>query len=320
MSAIQAYPCKHSLGGAQCVQAFASSDLVVRLDAEARDVFAQLNAQLTDVAVSCPLCERRIEAIEPVKDGTGLFPVSTALMAKVRVTPITVELKAAADRVEKVRTVINFRRVTLRNIQHGGRDAIDGGVTYGRLAELADDFNGLTSAFGWFVGRLLYWLPVSWKAKVYIDAINKAQEKGLADCNWVLSDQHGRTIGMMGLTEIDKGRFDLDEPEASQRLFNVGVLLHSDFQRRGVVTEVTNHLYDRLVRLRGDIDGLWIATRPDNAGVNHIANKLHFNFIKEMAVEEKSLLPCVPTYMPQNLYVKPLYEASAASSSSSGSI
>ena len=57
------------------------------------------------------------------------------------------------------------------------------------------------------------------------------------------------------------------------------------------------------------MDGIWISTRPDNAGVNHIANKLNFTFIKTMSVKHENLIPFFSIYIPANLYMKNISSA-----------
>jgi RimJ/RimL family protein N-acetyltransferase len=294
-------PCQHKLDATQCISIFDNGDLTITIDEVTQNVFTQINKQL-GIKHICPLCRTRVKKIVPENKR---FPLSDSIFSRVKVSPLNVKLHEAGKTAAKVENVIHFRKVELANITNKGRDSIDDGETYQRLAELADDFNGLVSAFGGFLGRILFWTPVSWKAGVFIREMKKATEKRLNHCTWVLSDKDEKTIGSFSLSEIEKEKFDLSGELESLKLYNVGVLLHSSFQRKGVVTELTNHLYDQICRLNFDIDGLWIATRPDNVGVNHIANKLNFTMIKKMDVEQEDLIPFFSsTYIPFNLYFK----------------
>ena len=204
--------------------------------------------------------------------------------------------------------ILHFKQVELNNIINQGKNSNDNRETYERLTELANDFNMLVSAFGSVVGRILYWLPTSWKATVYIKELEKAIEKKLPFLEWILVDQNMHTVGSVGLRSIEKEKYDLDDELNSLKLYNIGVILHSNFQRRGIITQLTNKLFDQLCDLNLDIDGLFIATRPDNVGVNTIAKKLNFTFVKEMDVEFDGLLPCCSSnYLSSNIYVKKLY-------------
>jgi len=207
----------------------------------------------------------------------------------------------------KTGNIIRFKKVELSNIVNQGKNSNDDIETYRRLAELADDFNMLVSAFGPVFGRILYWLPVSWKASAYIDGLNKSNKENRKHIEWLLIDKDDKTIGELSLSQIEKEKFDLSDELNSLKLYNIGVILHSDFQRKGIVTELSNSLFSQLhnLDLDLDIDGLFIATRPDNIGVNTIAKKLDFTFIKEMDVKRDGLIPCFSyNYMPTNIYVK----------------
>jgi len=205
----------------------------------------------------------------------------------------------------KTENTIHFKKVELSNIVDQGKNSNDNMESYRRLAELADDFNMLVSAFGPLIGRILYWLPVSWKASAYIEGLDKANKENRKHIEWLLIDKDDKTIGELSLSQIEKERFDLSDELNDLKLYNVGVILHSDFQRKGIVTELSNSLFGQLHNLDLDIDGLFIATRPDNVGVNVIAKKLDFTFIKEMDVKRDGLIPCFSyNYIPTNIYVK----------------
>lgn len=305
MSAITLAPCSHRLFADESIKIFEAGAHTIVINETAQDAFAQINEQLKIAPAKCPLCTLNVERIDPSPEGKRRFPLSESIFSRIQISPLNVDLNAMENTAAKIHHVIHFTRVEIANIINQGQSSSDGGSTYRRLVELANDFNGLVSTCGSVVGRILYWLPTSWKASVFIRAMEEAREKGLASSSWVLSGRDGQTIGLFSLNEIQNEKFELEGELKTFKLFNVGVLLHSNFQRRGIVTELTNHLFDQFCRLNLDIDGLWIATRPDNAGVNHIANKLQFTFIKTMNVRHEHLIPCCSsTYIPMNLYVR----------------
>lgn len=205
---------------------------------------------------------------------------------------------------------MRFGRVDLENIEDGGSHSVDQGRTYRALADLANDHQALIHSYGWLLGRILYYLPTRWKAKIYTDAIKKAQQKDRLCLNWVLAldggwGQWGPTVGMINLEEIDNAKFQLTGDLANKRLLNFGAMLHSNFQRRGIITQLNDRLFKQLAAANTDIDGLWIATRPNNKVVNHIAQKLGFTFVKQMDVPHEDFLPIWGTVnIRQNLYVK----------------
>lgn len=298
-------PCNHNVIEEQCVKAFETQPFTIEVGGVANDAFSQINEQLKDVEIKCPLCERHVERINPSPISNKRFPLSYSLFSRINISPLDVELHEKDNPAAKIKNVIHFTRVEIANIMNQGRHSNDEGMTYGRMAELSKDFNMFVSSLGSIIGRILYWLPTSWKASVFIKDLEKAREKGLLGSSWILSDMNKQTIGLFSFREIEKEKFDLDGELKTLKLYNITVLLHSNFQQRGVVTELTKKLFDQLGGMNLDIDGLWIITRPDNVGVNHIANKLHFSFIKEMRVKYERLIPCfASTYVPFNLYVK----------------
>lgn len=305
MSALTLSPCGHTPTVDQFFTSIGYNSFTVSINESAQNAFAQLNEQLRDA--KCPLCKRNIERIVPGSAGSQKFPLNDSIFSRISISPLNMELRAVENTAAKVNSVIHFNRIELSNIVNQGLNSNDNGRTYRRLAELANDFNCLVSAFGSVLGRIVYWLPTFWKASAYIKVAEEARQKGRLSASWILSDGNGETVGLLGLSEIEKEKFELDEELNRLKLYNVGVLLHSNFQRRGVVTEITNHLFEKFRRLNLDIDGLWITTRPDNEGVNHIARKLDFSFIKTMQVSHEGLIPCFSsTYIPLNLYVKRL--------------
>lgn len=296
--------CGHGLSAADCASLLSKNPLSIRVDNSVRDAFVQLNEQLNVFRVACPVCTTRLTGIAPRPGSSGAFPLTDETFARLSIPPLAVDLKANKRQAAETTSIL-FQRIELQNIVDGGKSAQDDGRSYRALAELANDCSGLVSMLGPVVGRLLYWLPTEWKAKVFIGDMQRAQEKGLAGCTWLMRDVSGATIGMINLDELEAHKFAMGERLDLLNLYNVGVLLHSNYQRRGVVTAVTSHLYEALGALRLNMDGLWIRTRPDNEGVNHIAKKLGFEFLKTMSVAEEALLPCCSTTsIPQNLYYK----------------
>ena len=204
-------------------------------------------------------------------------------------------------------TTIRFKRLELANITNEGQNSDDNEESYHRLAELANDFKMLVSAFGSVLGRVLYWLPVSWKAGAYIKELTKAIYEKRPQVGWILVDENEQTIGLLSLCLIEKEKYNLDTDLNFLKLYNIGLMLHSDFQRKGIATELSNKLFNQLGDLNFDVDGLFIATLPNNIGVNVIAKKLNFTFVKEIDVEFDGMIPCFSSYyLPNNIYIKKL--------------
>jgi len=213
------------------------------------------------------------------------------------------------DKIEKVEHTIRFTRIEMANIVDKGANSNDDGETYKRLAELANDFGLLVSAFGPVFGRLLYWLPVSWKAKVYINEHKKNTEKDLKYIAWIIADENGQTVGSLSLDQVDKDKYVLNDELQSMNLYNIGLILSSDYQRRGLATELSKHLLSQLPALQIDMDALFIATLPNNAGVNTLAKRLGFTFVAETDAKFDGLIPCFSSsHMPANIYIKRVTE------------
>lgn len=137
-----------------------------------------------------------------------------------------------------------------------------------------------------------------------IKGLEKLRNENRPIIQWILSDENNHTIGTCSLSKIKNEEFELDGEIKNFKLYNIGVFLHSDYQRRGVVAAITTQLFDRICRLKLDMDALWIMTRPDNVGVNHIARKLHFSFIKQMDIKRTGFLSWFFPTAKLNLYVK----------------
>lgn len=308
MSCVTFFPCKDSIDHDQCINAIKEKAFIITFDERTQDVFQQINDQIGDIPVTCPLCERTVTRIGPSQEGITHFPLSTHIFSMVQISPFRVNLHEKNNTAAKIEEVIHFKRLELVNIENQGRNCVDGGETYQRLAEMANDFQMLTSAFGPMFGRILYWVvPTSWKANAYENVLKEADRKNRAWGQWILVSENKQTIGIVCLDQIDKKKFELDYDDelGSLKLYNMGVLLHSNFQRRGIVTELSNHIFTQLRHLNLDIDAFFINTRPDNVGVNAIAEKMNFTFIKEMDVKTEGLIPCCSSsYMPTNIYVK----------------
>jgi RimJ/RimL family protein N-acetyltransferase len=218
---------------------------------------------------------------------------------------LKVNLSNKDNWLTKVEHTLKFTQIKLENIENKGNDSSDNGETYRRMAELSNDFNMLMTSFGPVFGRLLYWLPTWWKAKFYITELKKHNEKNLKHIGWVIADDNGQTCGLLSLTEVNKEMYKLDANLQLMKLYNIGLMLHSDYQRRGVATELSQKLLNHVNQLNFDIDALFIATRPDNVGVNTIANKLNFTFVGEMDAKFDGLIPCFSSsYLPSNVYIR----------------
>lgn len=307
MSTITLSPCGHSLSPEQTMKTLGEKTRVIRIDEIAQPAFAQINEQLQKFPLNCPLCSRRVEKIDPNKVENLRFPMSISIVEQLQISPLNVNLHSVGNREAKSLQRIHFKRIELNNIINKGQHSNDNGTTYQHCVDLANDFNGLVSSFGNVYGRMLYWLPTSWKASAFISGMHTANEKQLTSLSWVLSNDEGRCIGLFSLSQIPNEKFELDDDLRKLKLYNVGAFLHSNYQRRGVITEITNRIYDRFFQLNLDIDGLWIMTRVENEGVNHIAKKLNFTFIKTMNVKHEGLIPCFSdAFIPMNLYIKRL--------------
>lgn len=209
--------------------------------------------------------------------------------------------------------IIRFKQITLNNIEKQGKNSNDAGETYRSLACLSNDFRMLTTAYGPFIGRLLYWCPVSWKASSFIGEMKKMNEEKRSHMQWVLIDKDDSTVGLFSLSELsesEKGKYKFSDDIHSLKLYNFGVMIHTDFQRRGIVTGLMKSLPNQIKnvpQLNGVIDGLFVATRPDNIGMNTISKKLNYSFIKEMDVPVGGVIPCFQSkYMTINVYIKRL--------------
>ena len=197
---------------------------------------------------------------------------------------------------------ISFKQVKLSNIIDQGKKSDDMKDTYRRLADLSNDFKMLMTAFGPFFGRILFCLPVSWKANMYIKQLSKDIERNLHYAEWIMIDQNDRTLGILNLKNIDRNKLEMYDDD-DLKLYNIGLMLHTDFQRKGFATELSNQLFNQLPHL--DIDGLIIVTRQDNAGANKLASKLNFVFVKKMDVKVDNMIPCFShNYLPSNIYIK----------------
>lgn len=307
MSAILFQPCGDVFNQAQFGAAIGDYPHTISINEAGLQALRQLNQQLQTQSLACPLCKRKVEYIDTKHLPNQKYPLSCTTIRHLKINTMSIDLHIDPTSATKTRHVVNFTRIDLQNIVNEGRDSIDGGRTFRHLANLSNDYNALLSSQGSIMGRILYWMPTSWKAGAYIRVMEKDREEQKPSISWLLTDAHGQTIGIFGLSKIKNEDFALKGEHEHLKLYNVGVFLHSNFQRRGVVTALTNQLFEQIAQLQLDIDALWVMTLPTNTGVNYIANKLNFTFLKRYDFRHPSFFPCCSeSTTTLNLYVKPL--------------
>lgn len=206
--------------------------------------------------------------------------------------------------------------IFLSNIEKGGRHSADHGFTYQRLAEIANDRHMLTHSMGNILGNIVYALPTRIKAGTYVKHAQECAEKGLIWKSFlIICGDTGDTVGVISLTEIEKELYNLPAEYANMRLMNVGVMIRTPYQNRGVVSTINREIFEKpeILETFGvhSVDGLFVATRPDNASVKHIASKMGFELIGitprslelKRVVRESRILP-IPISVMYDVYVK----------------
>ena len=254
-------------------------------------VYEQLRLQLTD--------DSRFLRTQRIK-------TTTELLSKFYITRIPITLKKEVDIPEgphRQVDCISFAPILLKNVECNG-DENDGGETYRRLTELANDKKMLVSSVGPYLGNILYYAFPTWlKAKVYTDGMKKAIAEGMPMGDWMMTNNDGETVGTLGLTKIDNEKYTLDGKWDGKNLYNVGVLLHSKFQRRGLMTQISRALMKRIASADIDIDGFFIYTRTDNVGVNKLARSIGFEYEGEQTVKIEGILSYLLSSITSNVYV-----------------
>lgn len=304
MSTITFQPCGDRVESNQIALMLDRHPYTIKINTTAQHALSQLEEQLLHKPLTCPLCNRHVVQIIHDSIQHAKYPLTASTIRYLKISPMHVELHDKGNPEAKAPHTIHFRQIELANIVQQGLTSSDEGRTYRALATLSVDFNGLISEFGAVLGRILYWLPVSWKAAMFIKGMEKIRNENRPSIQWTLSDEHNQTIGLCSLTKVHNEDFELDSEIKNLKLYNIGVFLHSDYQRRGVVAAIANQLFARLCTLKVDMDALWIMTRPDNAGVNHIARKLHFSFIKQTDIKRTGLFSWLFPTATFNLYIK----------------
>lgn len=129
---------------------------------------------------------------------------------------------------------------------------------------------------------------------------------------WLMSDKEGHTVGECCLDEVEKDRYSLnDGATANLKIYNMGLMLHSSYQNRGIATQLAKLLLSHLDEMNNvkecGIDALLISVRPNDVKMNSFAKKLNFEFEKNVNIRVEGLLPCVSvTNIPNSLYLKRL--------------
>lgn len=205
-------------------------------------------------------------------------------------------------------SVIRFIPVLLNNIEKHGKNSNDNCETYRRLSDLSNDFTMLTTAYGPIFGRIIYWCPVYLKASSYIKNMKKKIEKNMTQMEWILVDQNDLTVGLFGLSQLDleqKEKYALNNDLRPLKLYNVGIMLHTDYQRKGICSELLKCLPNQITNMNNlDIEGLFVVTRTDNIGMNTVAKNVDYPFLKKMDAAAKGVVPCISKTMSVNIYVK----------------
>ena len=154
MSAIVLTPCGDTLIPELAVKTLETDAFEIVISQTAQNAFTQINEQLRVHPIRCPVCNRYVERIDPNLNGPKRFPLSEGIFSRIKFSPLNVELKGLEGTANKVHNLIFFTRVEEGNIINRGQNSRDNGKTYQRLAELANDFNGLVSSFGESSGEL----------------------------------------------------------------------------------------------------------------------------------------------------------------------
>lgn len=249
--------------------------IIPAVSSETTPIETQLESQLATSAVHCHQCHARVHKIS-----LNNFPFP--------VIAIHSRLNALC-----------FRQISLNNIENGGNNSFDDGDTYRRMALVANDFFNLTHMFGPYLGRILYWLPTSIKAGIYIDHMKKTPGWW-----WLILSPANETVGILSLSKIDPDKFALDDSLRTKNFYGIGLALRTPYQGKGVLTHIINTIFDQIPKLHLPIDGYWISTLPENLIVNNLAERFAFTYLKTHTV------PLVPlpfgfTYsLNLNLYYK----------------
>lgn len=269
--------------------------------------FSQINELLGIYKTKCPYCNERIIFIGNCRMRSKKFVIGNSILDILYCKDISIDMNTPSENIN-----ISFKRIHKSNILNEGTTSNDSSDTFRRMSEIANDCDTLISVFGSILGRLVYRVPIGWKASVYIREIDNHARKKLPFASWLMmNSENDDTIGIISLSKVDADKFQLEGEKYGTlsldtlNLYTVGILLHSKYQRRGITSELYKQLFEYLQILNFDIDGLWIATRPNNIAVNHLANRLGFTFLKSMQIKANGLIPCfTSTYTTHNIYIK----------------
>ena len=228
----------------------------------------QINDQIGNLDLKCPFpsCGVRIISMYTSKLKNKKLSITDDILSIIIVPSISL------DQIG-INTSLHFKQIILKNIQNKGKNSDDSCDTYMRLSEIANDYPSLINAFGNTIGYLLYYTPTSWKAGVYIREMEKCKENNLPFISYVLVNDKEETVGTISIHKIDQEDYNLNDEYSSLNLYNIGVMLHSKFQREGIVSEISfSHLMYRIKNLSLDIDGFFIATKPSNVVIELLKN------------------------------------------------
>jgi RimJ/RimL family protein N-acetyltransferase len=263
--------CTHTLS----YEPLLRSGISATLSQETASIESQFESQLGVKTVLCPTCASRVHKIS-----LNAFPYPV-----INIAPLPSGLA--------------FKQIFLDNIENQGLYSNDSGDTYRRMAVIANDFFHLTKMFGPVIGRLLYYMPTAWKANLYIE--NMKKNPGWA---WLIINPDSETVGILNLSKVDPDRFALDDTLRAKNLYHIGLSLRTPFQGKGILTHLVSTLFDQLPKLQLPIDGICMATRPDNLPINRLAQKLNFALIKTHNTPLFPVLPFWTCSLNLNFYAK----------------
>lgn len=195
--------------------------------------------------------------------------------------------------------IIRFKQIMLDNIINDGNESNDDKDTYNRLAEIANDSGILTNTFGTILGKIIYLIPTSWKASMYINEMTtNINHIGML---LIHSTNYGdHTIGVMSTHLVDKLKYHLSEniqskfPEIENvDFYNIGLQIRSQYQNHKIASYLFDNLYlfkTILDKIDNNKKALFIATKPDNNRVIYLVNKFEFIYLSTTVVKRFSYL------------------------------
>jgi len=133
--------------------------------------------------------------------------------------------------------------------------------TYQSLVKMASDYNILASMLG-FIGKVLYYLPMRLKSKLFIDDLKKKLELE----GYIIYDVDGnKTIGMINIFKLENNEYN----EYSE--YNIGIMLLQEYQNQGLASHILSWLIDK-----HKDKTLVIRTLVNNQRMIRVAEKLNF--------------------------------------------